>query len=148
MPPGRQWLLFGAISSLDDARRIARRAAIAGYLLLITGIINIALWLAGYVGLPRTIVDLAGSSMVAVVILQIVGLLVLWCFAARVATARGYICAALLALWLALHAWDSALNSDAHMIFSIGYAVMTLLMVDGVRACWIGARLFREPVQI
>jgi hypothetical protein len=148
MPPWRHWLPFATISSLDDARRIARRAAIAGYLLVVVSIVDIALWLVGYVLLlPGILVDLTESSMVAGVILGIIGLLILWFLAARVATARGYICAGVLALWLALHAWNSALDSDAHVAFAIGYAAMTLLMVDGVRACWIGARLSREPAQ-
>lgn len=148
VPPWRQWLPFSTISSPNDASRIARRAAIAVYLLLIVNVIDIALSLAGYVlFFPGIIMDLTGSSMVAIVILQIISLLLLWFFAARVAAARGYICAALLAVWLALHAWDSALDSNSHIVFSIGYTIMTLLMVDGVRACWIGARLSCEPAQ-
>jgi hypothetical protein len=147
VPSWRQWLPFAAIVNLEDAKRIARRAAITGYLLLIVSVIDMALSLAGYVLLPGIIVDLTGSSMVAVVILEVVGLLLLWFFVDRIAIARGYICAGLLAVWLALHAWDSALDSGAYVIVSIGYAVMTLLMVDRVRACWIGARLSREPAQ-
>ena len=103
VPPWRQWLPFAVIANLEDARRIARRAAITGYLLLIVGIIDMALSLAGYVMLPRTIIDLTGSSMVAVVLLQSVGFVLLWFLVSRVATARGYICAALLAVCAVVH---------------------------------------------
>lgn len=139
--------LFNPIATFADAKRVARRAAIVALLFAAMYVIGIVVTRRGISPISGQYDPEIAAFLEIMMVFNVIALLLILFLAWRISTGRGFVSAAFLLVWFVAETATKVIGGSAGIGYALAYLVMTLFLIDGVRATWAGSKLARHPDQ-